>query len=308
MENTVEQNVPLTRNYFVDEAGDGTLFNRRKQVVVGNEGCSSYFVLGLLDVSAPKQLNMDIANLRTNLLADSYLQSVPSMQLQSRKTAVAFHAKDDCVEVRREVFRTLMDQDLKFFALVRDKRVIVKKVRAHNSLKADYRYHPNQLYDRCVSRLFRDRLHKDSSYAIHFSMRGNKPRTKSLEASLEQARSNFRRKYGDTSSAPIEIIPSMPAESGGLQAVDYFLWGTATIVRAGRRSLLELRLRQGKSCSRRRRWSQQFVWRILFSREAVDLRKPQKKGAGNIGHTSAPHGMKPNFVPSYLTAYIDRTF
>jgi len=233
MENTAEQNVPLTRNYFVDEAGDGTLFNRRKQVVVGNEGCSSYFVLGLLDVSIPKQLNLDLANLRTSLLADSYLQSVPSMQPQARKTAVAFHAKDDCVEVRREVFRTLMSHELKFFALVRDKHVIVKKVQTQNRLKPEYKYHPNQLYDKCVSRLFRDRLHKDSSYAVTFSMRGNKPRTKSLEASLEQARSNFRRKYGATSIAPIEIIPSTPAESGGLQAVDYFLWALQRLFERG---------------------------------------------------------------------------
>jgi hypothetical protein len=36
------------RYYFVDEAGDPMLFNRRKEVVVGGEGCSNYFILGLL--------------------------------------------------------------------------------------------------------------------------------------------------------------------------------------------------------------------------------------------------------------------
>jgi hypothetical protein len=35
-------------NYFVDEAGDGTLFNRKKRVVVGQEGCSKFFILGVL--------------------------------------------------------------------------------------------------------------------------------------------------------------------------------------------------------------------------------------------------------------------
>jgi len=28
------------RHYFVDEAGDGNIFNHRKEIVVGQEGCS----------------------------------------------------------------------------------------------------------------------------------------------------------------------------------------------------------------------------------------------------------------------------
>jgi len=35
-----------TRRYFVDEAGDATLFAARGQVIVGTEGCSSYLLLG----------------------------------------------------------------------------------------------------------------------------------------------------------------------------------------------------------------------------------------------------------------------
>ncbi len=29
-------------HYFVDEAGDPTLFNRKGQLIIGNEGCSRY--------------------------------------------------------------------------------------------------------------------------------------------------------------------------------------------------------------------------------------------------------------------------
>ena len=35
-----------------------------------------------------------------------------------------------------------------------------------------YRYHPDRLYDRCVSHLFRDRLHKDQGYAVYFAKWG----------------------------------------------------------------------------------------------------------------------------------------
>jgi len=44
------------RYYFVDEAGDGNLFNRKGRLHFGEEGCSGYFILGMLDGSAPHQL------------------------------------------------------------------------------------------------------------------------------------------------------------------------------------------------------------------------------------------------------------
>ncbi len=210
--------------YSVDEAGDGTLFNKRKQTVVGREGCSNYFILGALEVREPESLNNAMESLRSNLTADQYLSSIPSMQHSRKKTAVAFHAKDDCAEVRREVYKLLMQQDVRFFAVARDKHVIVENVLKHNQAKSSYRYHPNQLYDRCVSRLFKERLHKEDAYVIQFSKRGNKSRTVALRNAIEQARNNLRKSWGIKATAPIEIIPATPAQAGGLQAVDYFLW------------------------------------------------------------------------------------
>lgn len=61
---------PRTCHYFVDEAGDGTIFNKRKQVGVGREGCSSYFILGVLEVAEPKPLHDSLEALRTELQAD----------------------------------------------------------------------------------------------------------------------------------------------------------------------------------------------------------------------------------------------
>lgn len=224
---------PRTCHYFVDEAGDGTLFNKRKQTIVGYEGCSKFFVLGALEIADPGRLDKELNSLRSNLLADSYLSKIPSMQPERRKTAIAFHAKDDCAEVRREVFRLLMENEMRFFAIVRDKQTIVDKVHEHNKKRSAYRYHPNQLYDRCISRLFRDRLHKEAAYTIQFSKRGNKSRTEALRHAIEHARDNLRAKWGIAATAPIEIIPAKPEQAGGLQAVDYFLWALQRLYERG---------------------------------------------------------------------------
>ncbi|MEX1231751.1 MAG: DUF3800 domain-containing protein [Planctomycetaceae bacterium] len=221
---TGENLIGSSKNYFVDEAGDLNLFNRRKKIVVATEGCSTFFLLGLIDVTSPDVLGRELEELRRQLLADPYFKGIPSMQPGGRKTALAFHAKDDIPEVRREVFSLLIKHDIRFSAIIRDKRQIVKKVQEHNQKVPGYRYHPNQLYDRCVSRLFKERLHQNASYRIVFAKRGTSDRTTALLKALETERSNVRRSHGVEATAPIEVVPSTPKLDPCLQAVDYFAW------------------------------------------------------------------------------------
>jgi len=185
------ENEKSIRNYFVDEAGDGILFDRKGRPIIGTEGCSQHFILGLLDIAEPEALNKDLFELRKELLSDPYFSGVPSMQPKAKKTALAFHAKDDLPEVRREVFSTLLRHDLRFFAVVRDKRKVLDYVRQRNITDASYRYHPNELYDYLVRSLFKDRLHKDDAYHICFARRGKSDRTEALAAALEAARKKF---------------------------------------------------------------------------------------------------------------------
>ncbi len=212
------------RHYFVDEAGDPTLFNGKGNVIVGTEGCSRFFMLGLLDVTEPESLARNLEELRSELLADPYFKNVPSMQPQQRKTAMGFHAKDDIPEVRREVFNLLKKYDLRFFAVVRYKHKLLEYVKTRNQSDPDYRYQHNELYDSLTRRLFKQRLHKDDEYNICFATRGFSDRTAALRKALEAARANFYRQCGIASIATINITATTPPHSPCLQAVDYFLW------------------------------------------------------------------------------------
>jgi hypothetical protein len=160
---------PSIRNYFVDEAGDSTLFDRKGRILIGTQGCSRYFILGALDAPAPDLLSRELEQLRERLLADPYFAHVPSMQPDARKTALAFHAKDDIAEIRREVFSILRQHNMRFFAVVRDKRRVLDYVRQRNERDLSYHYSPNELYDSLVKRLFKNLLHKDDGYHIYFA-------------------------------------------------------------------------------------------------------------------------------------------
>jgi hypothetical protein len=81
---------PAVKHYFVDEAGDLVLFSGDGNVLIGSEGCSRYFVVGLLDVPDAAALAVDLDKLRADLLADPYFKDVPSMQPDAKKNRALF--------------------------------------------------------------------------------------------------------------------------------------------------------------------------------------------------------------------------
>jgi hypothetical protein len=113
---------------YVDEAGDPTLFGRKRGsgVIVGNDGCSKFFIMGKLEVADSKGLSEKLTNLRHELLADPYFAGVESFKPERPKTAHGLHGNNDLPEVRYQVFKLLRElgSDLRFHAVVADKTVI----------------------------------------------------------------------------------------------------------------------------------------------------------------------------------------
>ena len=151
------------------------------------------------------------------------------MQPNERKTALAFHAKDDLPEVRRDVFQILRDTEgLRFFAVVADKLSVLEYVRQRNKRDPSYRYHPNELYDYLTGRLFKDRLRQHNGYEITFSKRGKSGRTDSLRRAIEFAPDLLQNQSSLSSRMLIDVSMNVsaatPKEHAALQAVDYFIW------------------------------------------------------------------------------------
>lgn len=200
------------RWYFVDEAGDPAFYGKGKKIIVGEEGCSRVFSVGFLRTHDPQLIRSKLADVRLEVLVDRYLKAVPSVQ----KSLRAFHAKDDCPEVRRLVFAALEKID---FGV----QVIVGR-------KAEYRFRgthggsQDQFYDDLVGRLFQRQLHLSVQNTIVFATRGNKTRQHALRAAVEAGADRFRQAYEGAAVTAVEVLTSQPAQEPALQAVDYCLW------------------------------------------------------------------------------------
>lgn len=212
----------LPATLFIDESGDAELFNKKKQVIVG-QNSSRFFMMGLAWVIEPASLGADLEALRKEILQDPYLKRVPSVH---EKTAKMFHAKDDCPEVRMQVFRLLSRHPIQFFAFVRDKLSVVDWVRRLNAADPAFRYTTNTLYDSMVPSILEHRLHRDSAYTIYFAKRRISDRTEALNNAVLNARARFLKKWGIAGEGPVVVRPRYPWDPDAicLQAADYILW------------------------------------------------------------------------------------
>lgn len=223
------QDTRETLHYFVDEAGDPTLFQgRRGKPLAGSAGCSRFFILGKLEVDDPVSLAGKLHDLRSDLLADPYFAGVESFRPERKKTAVAFHAKDDLPEVRRQVFHLLRSEGklLRFHAVVCDKESLTRRESAKREKDTAYRYQPNALYDSLVRSLFSKFHRLADSYALCVARRGHKDRNQAITLALEHAERDFERNFGFSRGGmdAWRIAVSDPKADACLQAVDYFLW------------------------------------------------------------------------------------
>jgi len=214
----------LQKFYYVDEAGDGNIFDKKGRVLIGQEGCSKYFILGVLDFNNMEILANELSELHRNLLMDPYFSKVPSMLPSNRKTYYFFHATDDLPEVRREVFSVIRKYDPRFMAVVRNKARVLDYIQRRTKQDAYYHYHPNELYDFMVRILFKNLLHKEDEYHITFSNRGKQDRTRYLKAALMRTQHRYVQQTQTANASILNVYPKNSRNCIPLQVVDYFLW------------------------------------------------------------------------------------
>lgn len=157
---------------------------------------------------------------------------MPSFQPEEKKTALAFHAKDDLPEVRREVFEILPQLGGKVQVAIRTKATLAREAQTL------FRYHrrklsANDVYDELVRRLFRNLLHKADHNEIVFARRGTSTRYEALQQAIVRAKQNFAARWGDPGDTPTTINSAYPDQHAGLQVIDYYLWALQRLYERG---------------------------------------------------------------------------
>lgn len=201
----------MTIYFFVDESGDPTFFNRRKELIIGKNDCSPILILGFIRTGDPFTIRKEIAKLHKEIKEDEYLKSIPSIA----KTNLHFHAKDDCPEVREKVFKLIRKLDFKAEFIVARKRLDVFTKR--------HKRNEDIFYNEIVSRLFEKKLHQKNN-VIYFSKRGTKTKQHHFSQAIQTAALNFEQKHNTQIETQTKIYIQTPSDEPCLQIIDYMNW------------------------------------------------------------------------------------
>ena len=199
--------------FFGDESGDPTFYDRHGKCVVGKFGCSPILILGFIETQDPLPLRRAVLDLHARVIHDPVLNKLPS----ARRTAIAFHAKDDPPEVRY-LFYSLI-RELEFKAQL----IVARKI--EQVFRERYRRKENKFYDDLVTRLFETALHRFKHNEIILAARGSRERRKPLEKAIWRAKGRFERKHNigrdlTTFKTRFHRLSGEPC----LSIVDYMNW------------------------------------------------------------------------------------
>lgn len=198
--------------FFVDESGDTVFYDRYGRFIVDKEGVSKILILGFIHTHDPKTIRQTLLNLKNNIISDPYLKGISSLT----KTAIAFHAKDDCPEVREKVYKTISKLDFSSELFVARKILNIFNKRHHRN--------ENEFYDDLISKLFENKLHMAKINKIYFAVRSNKIRQIPLEKAIARAKEKFEKKWNKKIESDIEIQPQSPSGEPCIQVIDYIVW------------------------------------------------------------------------------------
>jgi len=211
------------RYYYVDEAGDLTLFDKKGRITVGNEGVSKVFMIGVIRLTDPNLAKQKLEDLRSSLLTDSRFKNIPSMQPEAKKTALFFHAKNDHSDIRKEVFKILPELGAKVQIAIRRKQELANMSQLIKEFEGE-KIQDGDIYDNLITLLFRNLLHQADENKIIFARLGKSERRENLAKAIRKAKDIFESKWQKGYDRPTTIDVKKSSEEIGLQIIDYYLW------------------------------------------------------------------------------------
>ncbi|MCI0692182.1 DUF3800 domain-containing protein [candidate division KSB1 bacterium] len=207
--------------FFVDESGDPTFYDAKGHLIVGEKGCSPILILGFISTAQPQILRRELSRLQQELATDKYLAAVPSL----KKSLRAFHAKDDCPEIRQAVFKLIVNLPFESQFIVARK---IEKV-----FTTSFNRNENKFYDNLASRLFENVLYEHKFNHIYFDQRGSRKRQKLLEAAIHSGLERFEERWDTKIISNIFVQSQIPSAEPCLQITDYMNWALQRVFTIG---------------------------------------------------------------------------
>ncbi|MCF2490032.1 DUF3800 domain-containing protein [Dyadobacter sp. CY347] len=217
----------LNQHRFLDEAGDAAFYGKGNTPIVGNDGVSKCFILGMLKINEPLNIiRKKIIDLQIQVGNDSYFTCIPSIQKRINTKNFYFHAKDDIPEVRKLAFDFIKSVDCSFEAIVARKIYSVYQNK-HNGKEAEF-------YADLLSHLLKNKLNKYENLVLNIAHRSQCTTHVNLQKGLDKSIERSKTKSPDKSSdCRVVFNVQHPTTEPLLNIADYFCWAVQRVFEKG---------------------------------------------------------------------------
>ncbi|HEY3854541.1 MAG TPA: hypothetical protein VGO67_09125 [Verrucomicrobiae bacterium] len=212
---------------FLDEAGDTTFFGKGRVPMLGQDGVSLSFGLGMVKFAAPvAEVREQVVNLCRAVETDAYLNRIPSVAKRVQSGGFYFHAKDDSPEVRERLFKWIHGTDCSLEMVV-GRKIPALFARKHNGNESEF-------YADLLSHLLKNKLKLGQRQVINIAERGKTTRNHVLELAKQKARERFARTQNaaDISSEVVFNVQT-PRTEPLLCVPDYLAWTVQRVFERG---------------------------------------------------------------------------
>ena len=218
---------------FLDEAGDTTFYGKGRTPMVGSEGVSSYFLLGMLSVyQSLEDIRKKVVELQNKIISDPYLVEVPSIKKKKNGKGYFLHAKDDVPEVRKMAFELIKSIDCRFDAVVGKKQYSIYE-KKHNGNQSEF-------YADMLSHLLQDSLHGQEKTVLNIAHRSRCTTHINLEKGLQKATIIAKHKFDkELISTDMVFNIQYPTTEPIINLTDYFLWALQRKMEKGEKRYID---------------------------------------------------------------------
>jgi hypothetical protein len=204
---------------FLDEAGDMTFYGKGRVPILGEQGVSHCFILGMVkfhtDILPIRQKLFEMQN---SIPQNPYYRNVPSVRKRVNKGGFYFHAKDDLPELRKEFFDFVQTLDCSFYAVVARKNYGIFERKHHGK--------SNEMYADLLSHLIEEEQY-DNSERIVYNIASLQSTTDFVNLKLAFDKAKIRYKQANPTQEfekKIDFNVQPFAVEPLLSVVDYLCW------------------------------------------------------------------------------------
>jgi len=215
-----------TYHRFIDEVGDTTFYGSKRKLILGTEGVSSAFGIGLLKLNEPiADVRGQVDELQQEVETDSLLNTIPSVRKRIDSGGFFFHACKDTPDVRLVFLRYL--RELNCEAEV----IMARKIPA--LFEAQHHEHEDEFYADILSHLIKQRVKRPGTLVLNIAQRGSSTREKVLNRALEIALERASNNSEEPLATRVVFNVQTPRTEPLLNVADYLCWSVQRVFEKG---------------------------------------------------------------------------